>query len=73
MSAPIAKPVAPRQGSLWHSIKTIGWAFLGIRKKSGYQEDLAKANPFHVIAVAIGAVVIFVIVLISIIKWVVLK
>ncbi|MDR3454878.1 MAG: DUF2970 domain-containing protein [Rhodoferax sp.] len=73
MSAPIDKLAEPRKGSLWHSVKTIGWAFLGIRKKSAYQEDLAKVNPFHVVAVAIGAVVIFVIVLISIVKWVVLK
>ncbi|QDL38941.1 DUF2970 domain-containing protein [Rhodoferax sediminis] len=73
MSSPVVKPAAPRKGSFWHSVKTIGWAFLGIRKKSGYQEDLARANPFHIVAVAIGAVAIFVIVLISIIKWVVLK
>jgi hypothetical protein len=73
MNRPVARPAAAPRRSLWHSIKTIGWAFLGIRKKSGFHEDLAKVNPIHVIAVAIGAVVVFVFVLISIIKWVVLK
>ena len=73
MNPPVAKRAAPPKGTIRDSVRTIGWAFLGIRKKSGYQEDLARVNPIHVIAVAIGAVAIFVIVLISIIKWVVLK
>ena len=73
MSGPVAKPATSLKGSLWSSFRTIGWAFLGIRNRSGSQEDLARVSPFHVVAVAIGAAVILVIVLISIIKWVVLK
>ena len=73
MSDPVAKPAARRVGALWRTVKTVGWSFFGVRKNNGYQEDLARLNPFHIIAVAIGAVVIFVFVLISIIKWVVLK
>ena len=73
MSGPVAKPATSRKGSLWYSFRTIGWAFLGIRKKSDSQEELARVSPLHVIAVAIGATAVLVIVLIGIIKWVVLK
>lgn len=72
MSGPVAKP-ATSKGSFWYSFRTIGWAFLGILKRSASEEDLARVSPLHVVAMAIGAAAIFVIVLISVIKWVVLK
>jgi hypothetical protein len=53
------------------SIKTVAWAFLGIRKKSEYQEDLGKVNPFQVIAVALVGVALFVAGLIAVVNWVV--
>ena len=40
-------------------------------KKSEYEEDLGKANPFHIIAVALVAVGLFVVGLITLVNWVV--
>lgn len=60
-----------RKGSLLHTVKTIGWAFLGIRKNSAYQQDLVKLNPLHVILVALVAVVLFVVGLVALAHWVV--
>ena len=40
--------------------KAVAWSFLGIRKRSGYEEDLGKLNPFQVIAVALVGVALFV-------------
>jgi len=57
--------------SLLRTLRTILWAFLGIRKKSGYEEDLGKANPFAIIAVALGLVAVFVVGLIVLVNWVV--
>jgi hypothetical protein len=57
--------------SLLRTLRTILWAFLGIRKKSGYEEDLGKANPFAIIAVALGVVALFVVGLIVLVNWVV--
>ena len=57
--------------SALRSIKTVAWAFLGIRKNSEYQDDLGKANPFHIIAVALVAVALFVGGLILLVNWVV--
>ncbi|MGH8335860.1 MAG: DUF2970 domain-containing protein [Rhodoferax sp.] len=73
MSKPVIQPVTAPEGSLWHSLKMISWAFLGIRKGSDSQNDVTRVNPIQVVGVAIGAVLVVVIVLISIVHWVVLK
>ena len=57
--------------SFLRTVKTVLWSFVGIRKRSGFEEDLGKANPFHVIAVALVAVVLFVVGLIALVNWVV--
>ena len=57
--------------SILRTVKTVLWSFIGIRKKSGFEEDLGKANPFHIIAVALVAVVVFVVGLITLVNWVV--
>jgi hypothetical protein len=66
------KPVVP-QGSFWRTVKVVSWSFLGIRKHSASQEDVAKLNPFHIIAVGIVAVLFFVASLIALVNWVVAK
>ena len=57
--------------SLLRTVKTVLWSFIGIRKKSEYEEDLGKANPFHIIAVALVVVALFVAGLITLVHWVV--
>lgn len=57
--------------SLLRTVKAVAWSFIGIRKKSGYEEDLGKLNPFHVIAVALLAVALFVGGLIALVNWIV--
>jgi len=53
------------------TVKTVLWSFIGIRKKSEYEQDLGKANPFHIIAVALVAVALFVGGLIALVNWIV--
>ena len=65
------KPAHQRKGSMLQSAKAVAWAFLGIHKNSDYQDDLGKLNPFHVIAVALVAVALFVGGLIALVHWVV--
>jgi hypothetical protein len=57
--------------SVFHTVKTVLWSFVGIRKRSGFEEDLGKANPFAIIAVALVAVLVFVVGLIALVNWVV--
>jgi hypothetical protein len=55
------------------SVKLVAWSFLGIRSRAGYQEDLAKVNPLHVVAVGICAALLLVVGLIGVANWVVGK
>lgn len=61
---------AERRGSLLRTVKAVAWSFVGIRKNSEYQEDLGKLNPFHIIAVALVGVALFVAGLIALVNWV---
>ncbi len=57
--------------SLLHTAKAVAWSFIGIRKNSESQQDLGKLNPFHIIAVALVAVALFVGAMILLVHWVV--
>jgi len=64
-------PQQPAPPSFWRSVKMVAWGFLGIRKRSDYQQDLAQVNPFHVIVAGVLAALLFVLVLVGIVNWVV--
>jgi amino acid transporter len=57
--------------SALRTVKTVLWSFIGIRKASEYEQDLGKANPFHIIGVALVVVAIFVAAMIAFVNWVV--
>jgi len=57
--------------SVLRTVRTVLWSFIGIRKKSEYEEDLGQANPLHIVVVALVAVVIFVGGLAVLVNWVV--
>lgn len=56
---------------LFHTIRAVLWAFLGVRKRSGYEDDLGKLSPFAIISVALVLVLAFVGGLIALVNWVV--
>lgn len=70
MSARTAMADTQRKTSIGRTIKAVAWSFIGIRRNSDYQEDLGKLNPFHIIAVALVAVALFVGGLIALVHWV---
>lgn len=73
-TAPVtALRATPKTASFWRSVKTVAWSFLGIRKKSEFQNDLAQVNPLHVMVVAVVAVLVFVVSLMFFVHWVVAK
>ena len=70
----ISKTSAGTQSkSFLRSIKLVAWSFLGIRSNQGYQQDLAKVNPLHVVFVGVVAAVLLVALLIGLVNWVVAK
>jgi hypothetical protein len=65
------KQAVQRKGSFWQTVKAVGWSFFGVRKASGYEEDISKVNPVHVIVAGLLAAVLFVLGLVVLVKWVV--
>jgi amino acid transporter len=57
--------------SILRTVQAVLWSFIGIRKNSESQEDMAKLNPFHVIVVGLCLALIFVLGLIALVNWVV--
>ena len=62
-SAPPTKP------SFLRSLRLVAWGFLGVRKNSEYQRDLAQVNPFHVILAGIIGVWLLVLLLVGLVNW----
>ena len=56
--------------SILHTVKSVAWAFFGIRKNSEYQNDLAKLNPLHIVLVALVAVVVIVVGVAALVHWI---
>jgi hypothetical protein len=67
------EPEKAKSSSLLHSVKLVAWSFVGIRSRSGYQEDLARVNPMHVVAVGLVGALLLVLGLIMLATWVVSK
>ena len=55
--------------SIFRAVQAVLWSFIGIRKNSEGQEDMAKLNPFHVVVVGICFAAIFVLGLIALVNW----
>ncbi len=65
MSAPTQRP-----GSLVATVKAVLWGFLGVRRRSDFQEDVARLNPLHLMAVGVVMAFLFVAGLILLVTWV---
>jgi hypothetical protein len=51
----------------------VAWSFLGVRKNSEFQEDIARITPLHILGVGLVAGLLFVIALMVIVNLVVAK
>ncbi|MBV2181903.1 DUF2970 domain-containing protein [Castellaniella sp. MT123] len=50
-------------GAFLRSVRTVAWAFLGLRKRSGHDDDLSRIGPAHLIVAGILGGVVFVLLL----------
>jgi Protein of unknown function (DUF2970) len=64
------EPLHRRKGSFVGTVKAVLWGFLGVRRYADYQNDIAKLNPLHLVAVGIGMAFLFVLALILLVNWV---
>jgi hypothetical protein len=60
-----------RKGSFWQTLRAVAWSFFGIRRGSGYEHDVQKLNPLHVIVAGIVGAALFVTLLVVLVRWVV--
>lgn len=67
------KDVVRRRGSFVQTARAVFWSFFGVRKRAHYEEDAAQLNPVHVIIMGILGAALFIAVLLSIIKFAVLR
>ena len=65
MSNPTQRP-----GSVAATVKAVLWGFLGVRRRSDFQEDIARLNPLHLMAVGVVMAFLFVAGLILLVNWV---
>ncbi len=63
-------PVHQRPTSLWATVKAVLWGFLGVRRRSDFQDDVARLNPLHLMAVGVAMALLFVFGLILLVNWV---
>ena len=66
---PASESAPPTKPSFLRSLRLVAWGFLGVRKNSEYQRDLAQVNPFHVILAGIIGVLLLVLLLVGLVNW----
>jgi hypothetical protein len=62
---------AARPLSFVQTVKAVAWSFVGLRRNAGYQQDVQRLNPVHVIVAGIVGAVLFVIAIVLLVQWVV--
>ncbi|MFZ4062797.1 MAG: DUF2970 domain-containing protein [Polynucleobacter sp.] len=60
-----------KKSSFMQSMVAVLWAFLGVRKKSGLQEDVASLSFVHIVIAGVVGALIFMGILLLIVKAVV--
>jgi hypothetical protein len=65
------KDAAQRPASPLQTMRAVAWSFLGIRRSSGYAQDVQQLNPVHVVIGGIVGAVLFVGVIVMLVSWVV--
>lgn len=63
------RDLSKRNLNFLQTMKAIAWGFFGVRKNKGYDEDISKLNPVHLIIAGILAAILFVVILVFAAKW----
>jgi hypothetical protein len=60
-----------RRGSWTATVSAVLWAFLGVRRKSDFEDDIGKLTPLQIAVVGAIGGVLFVVILMLLVQWVV--
>lgn len=70
MSADL-KSATERPASPLQTMRAVAWSFIGIRRSAGYESDVSKLNPVHVLIGGIVGAALFVGAIVLLVRWVV--
>lgn len=65
------KDATQRPASPLQTMRAVAWSFFGIRRSSGYADDVQKLNPVHVLIGGIVGAALFVSAIVLLVRWVV--
>jgi len=65
------KSAASRKASPLQTMKAVAWSFFGIRKSSGYEQDIGKLNPVHVVIAGVIGALLFIAALALLVNWII--
>ena len=60
-----------RKPSFLYSLKAVLWSFVGLRRKSDFDQDTGKLSPIHVIVAGLIAAAVFIGILVAVVALVV--
>ena len=67
----MSQPKLINNQSGWATISAVLWAFLGVRRKSDFEDDIGKLTPLQIAIVGAIGGVLFVVLLMLVVQWVV--
>jgi hypothetical protein len=59
-----------RRPPLWTTIKAVLWAFLGVRQRQAFSDDVVRLNPVHLVVTGVLMTFVFVVGLMFFVHWV---
>ncbi|MFA4912751.1 MAG: DUF2970 domain-containing protein [Comamonadaceae bacterium] len=62
------RELSQRKLSFFQTIKAVLWGFFGVRRGAGYQDDIARLNPVHLIIAGVLGAALFVLLLIVLVR-----
>jgi hypothetical protein len=65
------KEAVQRKGSFLQTMRAVAWSFFGIRKSSGYEHDVGKLNPVHVVIAGVIGALLFIAALALLVNWII--
>lgn len=67
------EPGIQRKLNFFQTLRAVLWAMFGVRRGSGWKEDVSKLNPVYVILIGIMFGIVFVTSLVLLASWIVSK
>jgi amino acid transporter len=58
------------RAGFWATIRAVLWSFIGIRRRSAYQDDARSLDPRAVVVAGVIAGVVFVLVILTVVRMV---